>query len=230
MIPIFLQQVMGLSPFHPGLVIVPALILSAFGGALSGRLSDTFSPRTLILIGFALLVLVFNLFATVSPLTGIGVLVAYIVLYRVCLFSINTPITALNVRIHQADQVRMGQGLLGMIRNIGASLGVTISSVLFVRRQTHHRLLAYNAYNEGSPEHAETVREVAQSLRDVGIGEIEIGPLTLRAIRHQMDVEAVAAGFRDSFFAFGFCFLLAMLPMLFITRRRMANRSSDSKG
>ena len=61
------------------------------------------------------------------------------------------------------------------------------------------------------------------------VGDTDVGPLTLRAIRRQMDIEAVAAGFRDSFFAFGFCFLLAMLPMLFITRRRMANRSSDPK-
>ncbi len=230
MIPIFLQQVMGFSPFQAGLIIVPALILSAFGGTLSGRLSDTLSPRTLILVGFSLLVIVFNLFSTVSPLTATGVLVGYIILYRMCLFSINTPITALNVRIHQADQVRMGQGLLGMVRNIGASLGVTIASVIFVRRQTYHRVLAYSSYNEASPEHAETALEVAQSLRHAGISETDIGPLTLRAIRTQMDVEAVAAGFRDSFFAFGFCFLLAMIPMLFITRRRMANRSSDVDG
>ncbi len=229
MIPIFLQQVMGLSPFQAGLVIVPALILSAFGGTLSGRLSDTFSPRTLILIGFTLLVIVFNLFATVSALTATSVLVGYIVLYRMCLFSINTPITALNVRIHQADQVRMGQGLLGMVRNIGASLGVTISSVIFVRRQTHHQMLAYSAYHETSPEHAETVREVELSLRQAGIGEADIGPLTSRAIRSQMDTEAVAAGFRDSFFTFGFFFLLAMLPMLFLTRRRLGERQSSGQ-
>ncbi len=218
---------MGYSPFQAGLIIVPALILSAFGGTLSGRLSDTLSPRTLILVGFTLLVIVFNLFATVSPLTTSGVLVGYIILYRMCLFSINTPITALNVRIHHSDEVRMGQGLLGMVRNIGASLGVTISSVIFVHRQTHRRLMAYTAYNDASPEHAETARDIVLSLQNAGVGATDIGPLTLRAIRRQMDVEAVAAGFRDSFFAFGFCFLLAMLPMLLITRRSLAHRSSS---
>jgi MFS family permease len=212
---------MGFSPLQAGLIIVPALIVSAFGGTLSGRLSDTFSPRTLILVGFALLVIVFNLFATVSALTASGVLVGYIMIYRMCLFSINTPMTALNAHIHKADQVRMGQGLLGMVRNIGASLGVTLSSVIFVRRQTHHQLLAYNAYNITSPAHVETTQEIALLLRDSGISDTDIGPLTLRVIRHQMDTEALAAGFRDSFFAFSFCFLLAMLPMLFITRRHL---------
>ena len=230
MIPIFLQQVMGFSPLQAGLIIVPALIVSAFGGTLSGRLSDQINPRTLVLIGLTLLVIVFNLFATVSALTATGVLIGYIMLYRMCLFSINTPITALNVRIHQADQVRMGQGLLGMVRNIGASLGVTISSVIFVRRQTHHQLLAYEAYNTTSPVHVETVQEVTRALQDAGIRGTEVGPMMLRAIRRQMDVEAVAAGFRDSFFAFGFCFLLAMLPMLLMTQRRLRRRSVDSAG
>lgn len=223
MIPIFLQQVMGYSPLQAGLIIIPALVVSAFGGTLSGRLSDSISPRTLILIGFSLLVFVFRLFASVSALTASGVLIGYIILYRMCLFSINTPITALNVQIQKADQVRMGQGLLGMVRNIGASLGVTVSSVIFERRRVYHQLLAYTTYNAASPQHTDTAEEIARSLHDSGFNEAEINAATLRTIRRQMDTEAVAAGFRDSFFAFGFCFLLAMLPMLLITRRRMRN-------
>lgn len=223
MIPIFLQQVMGFSPLQAGLIILPALFVSAFGGTLSGRLSDIISPRALILVGFSILVFVFHLFASVSALTASGVLVGYIMLYRMCLFSINTPLTNLNVRIHKADQVRMGQGLLGMVRNIGASLGVTVSSVIFERRRAYHQLMAYTTYDAASPQHADTVQEINRSLHDSGFSATQINAATLRTIRRQMDTEAVAAGFRDSFFVFGFCFLLAMLPMLFITKRRMQN-------
>ena len=58
-------------------------------------------------------------------------------LYRVCLFSIQTPVTSLNVQILGPEQIRMGQGLLGTVRNIGAALGVTVSSVIFERRRTY---------------------------------------------------------------------------------------------
>ncbi len=219
MIPIFLQQVMGYTPLQAGLIIVPALVVSAFGGTLSGRLSDLISPRLLIICALLALIGVFRLFSSVSALTTAGVLVAYVILYRVCLFSINTPITALNVRILEADQVRMGQGLLGMIRNIGAALGVTVTSVIFERRRTAHQLMAYTGYDAFSPEHTEASHDIAQFLHDAGINESEIGAMTLRTLRRQMDTEAIAAAFRDSFFAIGFCFLLAMLPMLFISRR-----------
>jgi DHA2 family multidrug resistance protein len=219
MIPIFLQRVLGLTPLQAGLTIVPALVISAFGGTLSGRLTDLFSPRVLITVSLGLLVFVFNVFSTLTALTTVGTMVTYIIAYRLCLFSINTPITALNVTILDHDQVRMGQGLLGMIRNIGASLGVTVSSVIFESFRIQHQLHAYTDYNAALPAHRALFDEIARSLRHSGINESEVSAMTLRAIRQQMNVEAVTAGFRDTFFSISFCFLLAMIPMFFISRR-----------
>jgi len=42
----------------------------------------------------------------------------------------------------------------------------------------------------------------------------------LLSIRRQMDVEAVAAGFRDSFLFIGLCFFLSSLPMILSLIRR----------
>lgn len=225
MIPIFLQRVLGLTPLQAGLTIVPALVVSAFGGTLSGRLTDIFSPRVLIIVSLGLLVFVFNVFSTLTAMTTVGVMVTYIIFYRVCLFSINTPITSLNVTVLEHDQVRMGQGLLGMIRNIGASLGVTVSSVIFESFRTQHQLQAYTGYDETSPEHRAIFDEVTRSLRESGVEESFVAPMALRAIRQQMSVEAVTAGFRDTFFAISFCFLLAMIPIFFVSRR-MTRRDS----
>jgi DHA2 family multidrug resistance protein len=219
MIPIFLQRVLGLTPLQAGLTIVPALIVSAFGGTLSGRLTDLFSPRVLIIVSLGLLVLVFNAFSTVTALTTVGVMVVYIIAYRLCLFSINTPITSLNVTILDHDQVRMGQGLLGMVRNIGASLGVTVSSVIFESFRLRHQLQAYTGYDPASPEHRALFSEITRSLRAAGINASDVGTMALRVIRQQMSVEAVTASFRDTFFAISFCFLLAMIPMFFVSRR-----------
>jgi hypothetical protein len=57
------------------------------------------------------------------------------------------------------------------------------------------------------------------ALRAAGIEETYIAPMTLSALRQQMNTEALAAGFRDTFYIIGFCFLLAMIPILFISRR-----------
>ena len=227
MIPIFLQQVMGYTPLQAGLIIVPALVVAAVGGTVAGRLSDVFSPRLMVWLALALLTGVFQLFSTVSAVTTSGVLVGYIILYRVCLFSIQTPMTSLNVQMLAPDQMRMGQGMLGTVRNIGAALGVTITSVIFERRRITHQLLSYNAYNLASPEHAHTVREVEHVLRGAGIHATDVPAMALRALRQQIDIEAVAAGFRDSFFAMSICFLLAMLFLIGVGR---VHQPTERKG
>jgi hypothetical protein len=169
-------------------------------------------------LGLGLLTGVFQLFSTVSAFTTSAVLVGYIILYRVCLFSIQTPMTSLNVQMLEPDQLRMGQGVLGTVRNIGAALGVTITSVIFEHRRIAHQLLSYSAYTVASPEHVYTVREVEHVLRGAGIHETDVPAMALRALRQQIDIEAVAAGFRDSFFAMSVCFLLAMLSMIGVVR------------
>ncbi len=126
--------------------------------------------------------------------------------------------TSLNVQMLEPDQLRMGQGVLGTVRNIGAALGVTITSVIFERRRAVHQLLSYSAYNLASPEHLQTVRGVEQVLRGAAVHETDVPAMALRAIRQQIDLEAVAAGFRDSFFAMSVCFLLAMLTMIGVVR------------
>jgi DHA2 family multidrug resistance protein len=218
MIPIFLQQVMGYSPLQAGLMIVPALVVAAVGGTVAGRLSDVVSPRLMVWLALGLLTGVFQLFATVSAFTTSGVLIGYIVLYRVCLFSIQTPMTSLNVQMLEPDQLRMGQGVLGTVRNVGAALGVTITSVLFEHRRITHQLQSYSAYNLSSPEHGETVRAVEQVLRGAAVHETDVHLMALRALRQPLDIEAVAAGFRDSFVAMSVCFLLAMVCLIGVVR------------
>jgi DHA2 family multidrug resistance protein len=220
MIPIFLQQVMGYTALQAGLIIVPALIVAAVGGTVAGRLSDVINPRLMVLLALLLLTGVFQLLSTVSTLTTSGVLVGYIILYRVCLFSSQIPMTSLNVQILEPEQIRMGQGLLGTVRNIGAALGVTITSVIFEHRRITYQLLSYAAYDSASVEHLPTVQAIEQELRGAGIGETELPAMALRVIQQQIDLEALATGFRDSFFIISFCFLLAMVPLIGVVSPR----------
>jgi DHA2 family multidrug resistance protein len=226
MVPIFLQQVMGFTPLQAGLIIVPALILSGLSGVVSGRLNDVISPALMAIVAFAALTGVFFGFTSFTALTTAGVLVGYIIFYRIFMFSTITSLTALNVQVMPPGQVRMGQGLMGVVRNIGSSLGVTVTSVLFERRRVTHQLRAYDAYNETSAMHGTTLDEVKRYLHQSGIVGGDANRAALRTIKRQIDIEAIAAAFRDSFMMISIAFLLASLPMLWISVRRLASSPS----
>ncbi|ETX00386.1 MAG: hypothetical protein ETSY2_39185 [Candidatus Entotheonella gemina] len=220
MVPIFLQQVMGFTPLQAGLILVPALIISSISGVISGRLSDFMSPAGVAIGGICALTGVFYLFSSVTSTTTAGVLIGYIILYRICMFSTITAMTALNIKVLPEDQVRMGQGLLGVVRNIGASLGVTIASVLFERRHIWHQLSAYDSYNEASASHLATAGEIKSYLQNVGITGSAADQAVLITIRQQMDIEAIAAGFRDNFLMISIAFFLGSFPLWWLALRR----------
>jgi hypothetical protein len=139
-------------------------------------------------------------------------------------------LTALNVQVMPPEQIRMGQGLMGVVRNIGSSLGVTVTSALFERRRVAHQLRAYDAYNETSAMHGATFDEVKRYLRQSGIVGGDANRAALRAIKQQIDIEAIVAAFRDSFMMISIAFLLASLPMVWLSVRRLAGSPSQALG
>ncbi|ETW99237.1 MAG: hypothetical protein ETSY1_15775 [Candidatus Entotheonella factor] len=219
MVPIFLQQVLGYTPFQAGLIIMPALIISGLGGVITGRLTDVLPPPVVIISGLLMLMAVFYGMSTVTVLTSVSVLVFYITLYRICLYGITTPTTALNVHILETDQVRMGQGLLGVVRSIGSSLGVTVTSVFFARRQALHQLQSYDTYDVSAPAHAEAMTDMRQLLSEAGLMGASADQVALRTLQRQMQTEAMASGFRDSFLLVAMFFSLACLLMGWIWSR-----------
>jgi DHA2 family multidrug resistance protein len=229
MMPIFLQHVMGFTAFQAGLIIVPAIIVSGMTGVITGRLTDIVPPPLLALSALLMLTAVFYSLSTVTVLTTVGVLVGYIIIYRTCMFAVFTPLTALNVQTLEVGQVRMGQGLLGVVRNIGGSLGVTITSVFFERRRATHQLLTYDAYAVGTPEHGATMQALKETLHEAGVVGVTADQVALGAIRRQIDVEAIAGGFRDSFLLLASCFIVGCIPLVSLLvlqqteRRRRAN-------
>jgi DHA2 family multidrug resistance protein len=144
----------------------------------------------------------------------------YSIFYRICIFAINNPLSALNVRVLGNTQIRMGQGLLGVTRNIGAGLGVTVTSVVFERRRVSHQLALYSMYDDSSSAHATTFRELKHVLKQSGMLGAVADRTALRTIQRQIDIEAIAVGFSESFLFIGLFFFLAAIPMVLSLRKQ----------
>jgi EmrB/QacA subfamily drug resistance transporter len=220
MVPIFLQQVVGLPPLEAGLLLLPALPFSILSGLITGRLSDRFPPPLVAIAGLLALTAVFHALSSVSALTTLTVLVGYMILYRTFMDTVGIPITALTMQTLGPEQARMGQGLLGVMRSIGASFGVTVTSVFFERRRTWHQFQAYTTYDSASPAHEAILSDLRLPLHNAGVIDTAADQEALGAIQAQMDIEAIALSFQESFLFICLCFLLAIGPMFCLLSRR----------
>ena len=171
------------------------------------------------------LFLIFQAFSSVTVLTTVTALVGYMILSRACMDTVGIPITSLTMQTLAADQRRMGQGLLGVVRSIGSSLGVTVTSVFFERRRTLHQFFGYATYDSASSMHETALSDIRLSLREAGVPATEVHQTALGTLRQQLDIEAIATSFQESFLLICVCFLLAMGPMLCLLSKRVRLRT-----
>ena len=56
LLPIYVQNIRGISPMDAGLLLLPGALLMAFMSPLTGKLFDQFGGRVLAIIGLAIMV------------------------------------------------------------------------------------------------------------------------------------------------------------------------------
>lgn len=225
MVPIFLQQVMGFTPLQAGFILLPAIPISGLSGLATGRLTDRVSPPLVALGGLLAMTVIFQAFSSVTALTTVTALVGYMILSRAFMDTVGIPVTALTLQTLAADQIRMGQGLLGVVRSIGSSFGVTVTSVFFEWRCALHQSLSYATYDSASAMHETALRDIRLSLYEAGVLATDVHQAALGVLRPQLDSEAIVTSFQDSFLLICVCFLIAMGPMLCLLSKRIRTQT-----
>ena len=137
-IPLWLQNVMGLSPIDSGLVLLwlagGAFMASAIGGALSGKLAPAVAVR--IGVGLELVgVLAVALFA--DDRAGWWPLAPALFIYGIGIGLATAQLTGVIMVDVPMDKIGQGSGSQSTVRQIGSALGIAVlGTVLFTQLQS----------------------------------------------------------------------------------------------
>ena len=112
-----------------------------------------------------------------------------------------------------------------MVRSIGASFGVTVTSVFFERRRALHQFMGYATYDSAASTHEMALRDLRLSLHEAGVPSADVHQTALGTLRQQLDIDAIATSFQESFLLICVCFLIAMGPMLYLLRLSLRVRT-----
>jgi len=130
-IPLWLQNVLGLSAISSGLVLLwlagGAFVASGVGGALSGKLP----PARAVQIGVLLeLVGVAGVALFASPELGWGIVAPFLFVYGIGIGLATAQLTGVIMVDVPADQIGQGSGSQSTVRQIGSALGIAVLGTL----------------------------------------------------------------------------------------------------
>lgn len=133
LLPIYLQQVLGLEPVQIGLLLLPGGLLMGLLAPIVGRLYDRFGPRVLVVPGTILLSSVLWTLSTVTEGTSpLAILVAHLIL-SLGLSLLFTPLFTAGLGSLKPRLYSHGSAVVGTVQQVagaaGTALFITVMSI-----------------------------------------------------------------------------------------------------
>ncbi|WP_367296193.1 MDR family MFS transporter [Levilactobacillus yonginensis] len=137
-LPMYLQQVRGLSPFHSGLMILPGALIYGVVSLISGTLYDRMGGRRLALIGTFLLTLGTLPFAFLTRNTPYSYVICEYTILMIGVALVTMPITAASSIDLQGIQLSHGTAVNSTMRQVMTSMGTAILGSVLANVTTNH--------------------------------------------------------------------------------------------
>jgi MFS transporter, DHA2 family, multidrug resistance protein len=138
-LPLFYQELLGYTAFTAGIVVFPRGIGAILGMPVIALLSERVDTRYLLTFGFIVFGITSLFFGNVNLSIGPETLLWPIIITGFALSFVFVPITTQAYTNLRNEQIGNASGIFNLVRNIGGSVGISISQTLLVRRADLHQ-------------------------------------------------------------------------------------------
>jgi predicted MFS family arabinose efflux permease len=136
LLPLFLQDGRGLSPWQAGLVLAPQGLGALAGSLVVNRTVDRLAPRTLVLTGIVLIALGTVLFTQLGREPADALVVCSLLVRGVGIAMIGAPVMNIVYSTMEPAQLPRASSALNLLSTIGGSVGTAVVAVILQTRLT----------------------------------------------------------------------------------------------
>lgn len=126
LLPLFLQQVIGLDGFGSGLVMLPGAIMMGLLGPVMGRIYDARGPRTLLIPGSIMIALALFLYSQASAETPVWMLTCVQIIMSLGLASSFTPLFSASLGSLERKLYSHGSAALNTMQQVAGGAGTAL--------------------------------------------------------------------------------------------------------
>lgn len=138
-LPLYLQNVLGLSAFQTGMLMMPGATASIIVSPLSGMLFDKFGPRVISIVGLLGLTGALTGLAFIGPAPPIPYLVCIYVLQFAGLTLANMPVNTWGLNALKNEYIAHGNAISNTGRQVGGSISTAIIVTIMTMVTTAHQ-------------------------------------------------------------------------------------------
>ena len=218
LLPVFLQDVRGLSPMATGLLMMPGAVATALVMPISGRIYDKFGPRPLVVPG--LILWSYSLFQlhSVDLSTSDATLINIFVMRGVSLGLIAMPIMNLALSVVRRGQVVRASALTACLRQVLSAFGTAIFATILISRQGFHFSGLAQTVTPDSLMAVQVLSGMERAAGQFGTSDALAQDTAIQILDGLVDRQAAVQAFADVFLIAAILVFVTILPALFLRR------------
>jgi len=216
-LPIFLQNLHGLTANQTGLVILPGAIASAVTMAFVGKYANRLDARATVTAGALLFFASMWMLARMTLGSGPDETFWPLILRGVGLGLIFVPLTNASMADVKANELAQGTGMFNLTRQLGGSMGIAIMATMLTRFTAQKKALIGDHLTTMDPGTLGRLDGITRGLVAHGANPIMAHQQALAMLDHQLQAQASVLAFSRIYVLSGII-LLCSLPLLFLFR------------
>ncbi len=138
LMPIFLQNVLGLSAMDSGLMMFPAALGAAVAMPIGGRIFDKFGARWVVIPGMMVITWTTYLMAGFSAATAFSAMILIMVVRNVGMGLAMMPVMTAGMNAIPNELVGRASSISNVMRQIAASVGIAMFTSIMQSKQSYH--------------------------------------------------------------------------------------------
>ncbi len=223
LLPLFLQQVMGLGAMATGMMLLPEVLGVVIFIPISAVLLPRIGASILTAAGIAIMSLGTLFFINLDTNTSLWTIRQYLFVVGIGLGLGIMPSVTLAYSTLPKELVNQGSAFFNMVRQIGSAFGVAVLTTIIEMRTPWHYAHVSTSATPWSYT-VQSLEPLASSFQALGFQSSDIQILKLVTLFGMAQEKAAILAFQDAFYINIFMGLIGIIPAFFLIQKPLLRR------
>lgn len=199
LIPFFLRNILGYTPIHAGLSLIPLIASMIFLAPMGGKLADTAGGKVPTMLGMLFLSITLYSFHTMTADTSYPFIAIRLVFMGIGLALTMSPLSNAAMATLPKEKSGVGSGVFNLFKNVGGSVGIAILGTLLDQRQIFHNQILSSYIDTSSSMAQQLITGIQGGLIQNGMQSNQAYAAALSILQGMVSKQAAVMAYGDLF-------------------------------
>jgi len=227
LLPLFLQQLKGLTAIQSGLILLPGSLMIAVAMPFIGWLSDKASPRFMSFIGIVLMAYSMYLYRNISIYMSIWQIIYPTMIRGIGMSLLMAPLMTLALNAVPRRKAGMASSMMSIIQQVGGAMGIAVLSTVLDNRAKFHISTIGAQLQTSTTTFVRAFSGLQSRIHELGFTHLGAATAAKSFIFKYVYVAATSFAFQDAFLFATALIVLSVLPVLLLPNRPITKHPEE---